>query len=529
MRGLHARSRRVHRKELSAPGGGTGLNAPAEPIRSIVIVGGGTAGWMTAAAFAKFLPRHCKIRLIESDAIGTVGVGEATIPTIRVYNASLGIDEDDFLRRTQGTFKLGIEFANWGALGESYIHGFGRIGRDHGLLGFHQYWLKAFLRGEAADLEAYSINTVAPRRHKFSRPRPDLPLSPLAQIDYAFHFDAGLYARYLRGFAEAAGVVRTEAKIIEVRLRERDDFIDAVRLESGEWVDGDLFVDCSGFHGLLIEQTLHAGFEDWTHWLPCDRATAVPCRSVDPLLPYTRSTAHGAGWQWRIPLQHRIGNGHVYSSRHISEDEATQVLLDHLDGEPLAEPRTLKFRAGRRRKLWYRNCVAIGLSGGFLEPLESTAIHMIQSHISRFLAAFPDQRFCEREIDEYNRQCAFEMERIRDFIILHYKETRREDTAFWRRCRTMEIPESLSAKLELFRASGRIYRDGAELFSHVSWLQVMHGQGVRASAYHPLVDALSDEDLGRFLDNTRSVIERCVDSMPEHAAFIAEHCAATSA
>lgn len=504
------------------------MNASAEPIRSVVIVGGGTAGWMTAVALRKFLPALCTVDLIESEEIGTIGVGEATIPTIRMYNSSIGLDEDEFLRRTQGTFKLGIEFANWARVGEAYIHGFGRIGRDHGLVGFHQYWLKSFLRGEAHDIEDYSINTLAARRQKFTRPRPDLPQSPMSQIDYAFHFDAGLYAGYLRELATAAGVRRTEAKIVDVRRRAADGFIEAVLLESGTAIGGDLFVDCSGFRALLIEETLQTGFEDWSHWLPCDRATAVPCASAEKLLPYTRSIAHGAGWQWRIPLQHRIGNGHVYSSAHISEDEATALLLGKLDGEALAAPRTLKFRAGRRRKSWSKNCVAIGLSGGFLEPLESTAIHLIQSHISRFLAAFPDRRFCEREIDEYNRQCAFEMDRIRDFIILHYKATERTDTPFWTSCRAMQIPQSLQDKLDLYRCSGRIYRDGAELFSHVSWLQVMHGQGIRAAAYHPLVDALSEADLTRFLDNTRTVIARCVAAMPEHAQFIQTHCAAGS-
>lgn len=499
---------------------------PTGKIENVVIVGGGTAGWMTAAAFAKFLPAACRVRLIESDEIGTVGVGEATIPTIRQFNASLGLDEDDFVRRTQGTFKLGIEFRDWSRLGASYIHGFGRIGRDHGLVGFHHYWLRAVLRGETHDLEDYSINTLAPRRNKFMRPRPDMANSPLAQIDYAFHFDAGLYARYLREYAESRGVARTEAKIVEVRVRPQDGFIAAVVLENGQSVDGDLFIDCSGFRGLLIEKTLETGYEDWTEWLPCDRAIAVPCRSVNPLLPYTRSTAHGAGWQWRIPLQHRIGNGHVFSSRHMSEDEATHVLLGGLDGEPLAEPRTIRFAAGKRKKTWNKNCVAIGLASGFLEPLESTSIHMIQAQIARLLSMFPDRRFAQVEIDEFNRLSDFDADRIRDFIILHYKQTAREDTPFWNYCRGMPIPESLQAKLTAYRTSGRVQRDNTELFSHTSWLQVMHGQGLRPCAYHPLADVLSDEDLAQFLGNTRGVIAKCVDSMPAHDAFIAAHCAA---
>ncbi len=499
---------------------------PQAPIQSIVIVGGGTAGWMTAASLAKFMPAACKIRLIESEQIGIVGVGEATIPTIRQFNASLALNEDEFLRRTQGTFKLGIEFRNWGCIGDSYIHGFGRIGRDHGLVGFHHYWLKAYRRGEADDLEAYSINTVAPRRNRFARPRPDMMNSPMSQIDYAFHFDAGLYARFLRSVAEARGVARTDAKIVEVRQRPDDGFIDAVRLESGDWVAGDLFIDCSGFRGLLIEQTLKSGYEDWTHWLPCDRAIAVPCESVRPLLPYTRSTAHGAGWQWRIPLQHRIGNGHVFCSKFMSEDEATSILLGNLDGEALAPPRTLKFAAGKRKKTWNKNCVAIGLASGFLEPLESTSIHLIQAQIGRLLSMFPDRRFSQVDIDEFNRLTDFDVDRVRDFVILHYKQTVRDDSPFWNYCRQMPIPETLEAKLRSYRSSGRVVRESTELFSHTSWLEVMHGQGVRASGYHPLVDALSEQDLAEFLTSTRTVIQKCVVAMPDHAEFIAANCAA---
>ena len=498
-------------------------------IQSIVIVGGGTAGWMAAAALSKFLPAVCKIRLIESEEIGTVGVGEATIPTLRQFNAALALDENEFIRRTQGTFKLGIEFRDWGRVGDSYIHGFGRIGRDHGLVGFHQYWLKAYLKGEYQNLEAFSINTVMPRQNKFMRPRPGMQQSPLAQIDYAFHFDAGLYARFLREYSTARGVVRTEAKIVEVRQRSHDGFIDALRLASGEWVSGDLFIDCSGFRGLLIEQTLKTGYEDWTHWLPCDRAIAVPCSSVTPLLPYTRSTAHNAGWQWRIPLQHRIGNGHVFCSKFMSEDEATGILLNNLDGEALAAPRTLRFIAGKRKTTWNRNCVAIGLASGFLEPLESTSIHMIQSQILRLLSMFPDQRFCEVNIDEFNRLSDVDADRIRDFIILHYKQTVRNDSRFWNYCREMPIPATLQSKLASYQSSGRVVREGTELFSHTSWLQVMHGQGVRASSYHPLVDVLTERELAEFLNNTRTVIQKCVETIPDHARYIADNCSAPSA
>ena len=378
------------------------------PIRSVVVVGGGTAGWMSAAAIARVLGARCSIRLVESDEIGTIGVGEATIPQIRQFNQSLGFDEDDFVRKTQATFKLGIQFVDWGRLGDAYMHSFGFLGRERGLLPFHQYWLKAMLAGSGGDLGDYALNVVAALQGKFMRPAALGPDSPLSSIAYAYQLDAGLYARFLRAFAEKLGVRRTEGKVRDTVLRAEDGFIEAIVLESGERIAGELFIDCSGFRGLLIEQALHAGYEDWSHWLPCDRAVAVPCASSGPLTPYTRSTARGAGWQWRIPLQHRIGNGYVYSSHHISDDEAAATLLGHLDGEPLAEPRVLKFVTGRRRKIWDRNCVAVGLSSGFMEPLESTSIHLIQSTITRLLSFFPDTGFDPVLIERFNQKAEFE-------------------------------------------------------------------------------------------------------------------------
>jgi len=494
-------------------------------VQKIVIAGGGTAGWMAAAAFSKVLGPRWKIVLIESDEIGTVGVGEATIPIINVFNNALELDENEFMRETHATFKLGIEFVNWGRVGDSYIHGFGPLGPDLGLTKFHHYWLKMHRAGKVGSIEDYSINIAASRANKFMRAQPQLGASPLAEISHAYHFDAGLYAAYLRRYAEARGVERMEGKIERVTIRANDGFIDALELDGGRRVSGDLFIDCTGFRGLLIEQTLKTGYEDWSHWLPCDRAFAVPCASVDPLTPYTRSTAHSAGWQWRIPLQHRIGNGHVFSSPFMSEDAAAEILMARLDGKALASPRLLKFVTGKRKKLWNKNCVAVGLASGFMEPLESTSIHLIQSTVSRLASLFPGREFCQVDIDEFNRQSDFEFERIRDFIILHYKATQRDDSAFWKYCRNMPVPDTLAHKMELFRAHGRVFRENAELFSEISWVEVMLGQHVVPSAYHPLVDAVADEKIMGFLDNVRGTIKRCVDAMPAHAEFVAANCA----
>lgn len=497
----------------------------ASMLKNIVIVGGGTAGWMAAAALSNHLKGNYHIRLVESDEIGIIGVGEATIPHISTFNRILGIDEDEFLRATQGTFKLGIEFVNWGAIGDRYIHGFGKMGPDLDGLPFHHYWLRMALKGEAADLSAYSINTLAPLHSKFMRARTDMPGSPLGEIMNAFHFDASLYAKFLRVIAERNGVVRTEGKIVEVKQREADGFISQLILASGERVEGDFFIDCSGIRGVLIEQTLKTGYEDWTHWLPCDRAIAVPCKSVEPLIPMTRATAHSAGWQWRIPLQHRIGNGHVYSSRFMGQEEATSILMNNLDGEALAEPRHIQYVPGRRNKVWNKNCIALGLAAGFFEPIESTNIHLIQTGISRLMTMFPSGGFNQADIDETNKQARIEYERIRDFIVLHYKATERSDSPFWNYCRTMDIPESLQHKMDLYRSSGRIFRDDNELFGETSWLQVMEGQRIHARGYHPFADLRPQEEVKAFLENTRMVIGKCVEVMPTHAEFIAMNCA----
>lgn len=495
-------------------------------IRSIAIVGGGTSGWMTAAALSKLIkPDYCQIRLIESEDIGTVGVGEATIPQIQLFNKLLDLDENEFVRKTQGTFKLGIQFVNWKKIGHKYIHAFGEVGKDMDGIQFYHYWLKMSQLGKVEELGNYTIGGLASDRGKFMRPF-DAGNSPLSTIAYAFHFDAGLYARFLREYSEARGVIRTEGKVVDTTLRASDGFIESVQLASGERIDAEFFIDCSGFRGLLIEQALKTGYEDWAHWLPCDRAWAVPCESVGEPIPYTRSTAHSAGWQWRIPLQHRIGNGHVFSSRFMSEDEACSILLNNLDGKPLAEPRLLKFVTGKRKKTWNKNCLAVGLASGFMEPLESTSLHLVQSTIARLMSFFPNKYFDQEDIDEFNRQTDFEVEKIRDFLILHYHATERNDSDFWNYCRTMSIPEALTQKIEEFKKNGRIYRNSSEMFNDLSWLEVMHGQGIHPRAYHPLVDRMAKDEIAQRLEGVKRVIEKSVDYMPTHAQFIAEHCKA---
>jgi tryptophan 7-halogenase len=495
------------------------------PIREMVIVGGGTAGWMTAAALARFLETArggadgWRVRLIESDAIGTVGVGEATIPQIRLFNAGLGIDEDDFLKATKGSIKLGIEFDGWRRPGERYMHAFGPVGRDLGLIGFHHYWLRGRALGVAAPFGAYSFNEAAAYALRFRRG--DNPATALPPLVHAYHFDAGLYAAYLRRYAEARGVERIEGRIARVERDGETGAVAAVWLDDDRPVAGQLFIDCSGFRGLLIEETLGAGYEDWSQWLACDRAMAVPCAATSDFTPYTRATARPAGWQWRIPLQHRTGNGYVYSSAAISDDEAAATLLANLDGEALADPRPLRFTAGRRKSIWVKNVVAIGLASGFLEPLESTSIHLIQSGIARLLAFLPDAGFDAAAIAEYNRQSAWEMTRIRDFIILHYKATARDDTPFWRRARDMAVPPDLADRIDLFRQTARIRRDHDELFTDLAWSQVFIGQGTVPAAHHPLARLLDDDDIAGFLGSLRGAIGHAVAGLPRHADFLA--------
>ncbi len=485
---------------------------------------------MAAAGLARAIEYPVSIQLVESEEIGTVGVGEATVPHLRSFNTSLAIDEVEFVRATRGTFKLGIQFVDWARLGDRYVHGFGTIGHDFRSLPFMQYWTKLHLQGKAHPLDEYSLNAAACPSGKFMSGATDVPAgSPLAQVAYAYHFDAGLYAQFLRRYAEARGVQRIEGQVVDVTLDSGNGFIESVRLKSGQKIEGELFIDCSGFRGLLIEQALKTGYDDWTHWLPCDRALAVPTEKTAPATPYTRSTARAAGWQWRIPLQHRTGNGHVYSSAHTSDDAAAQVLLANLDGRPLAEPRLLRFVTGRRRKMWNRNCVALGLASGFLEPLESTSIYLIQSGIARLIGMLPDRHMSPLLQDKYNADAAFEIERIRDFLILHYNATERRDTEFWKYCGTMSIPDSLARKVALFRDSGRFFREADEMFALTSWVQVMIGQRIVPTRYHPLVDAVSQADLEKLGNSVRGVIASCVAAMPMHEQFIDKYCRAPAA
>lgn len=494
-----------------------------QPVRKVTIVGGGTAGWMTAAVLSQWMTQ-IEIRLIEFDEIGTVGVGEATIPHIRNYLALAAIDPLKMIAATKATFKLGIQFLDWGAPGETYIHGFGKIGRDMLWLHPHQLWLAAKARtpGLVKDFDHYALNCVACLKNRFAFPDKRNMNSPLADIDYAYHFDASLFARFLRGESEERGVKRIEGRIVEVIQNPESGFVERVKLTDGREVDGDLFVDCSGMRALLIGDALGIGYEDWKEWLLCDRAMAVPCASVEPVTPYTRSTARKCGWQWRIPLQHRIGNGYVYASNLIEDAEVAEILLANLDGEPLADPRPVKFAPGRRLKSWEKNVIAIGLSSGFLEPLESTSIHLIQTGIHRLLAMFPAARFAAADIDEFNLQARTEYEDVRDFIIAHYKVTRRRGDPFWDHVREMDVPDSLAERLELFQASGRFFKHNAqELFAEESWVQVLLGQGFEMHA-DPVTNFVPDETIAKFLGDIAEVIEDVAEKMPDHGKFVRE-------
>lgn len=496
----------------------------SENISKIAIVGGGTAGWMTAAALAKVIgTQTCAITLVESEQIGIVGVGEATIPPIGQFNDILGLNVNEVLKATQGTFKLGIEFSNWGEIGERYIHPFGVYGATLKNVAFYHFWKKAYDLGISPDLDAYSMNVAAARSNKFM-PAKNIPDSPLAKIGHAYHFDASLYAKFLRGYSENLGVSRVEGLVSRVEQETSTGFISKLHLEDGRAIEADFFIDCSGFRGLLIEQTLKTGYEDWTHHLPCNSALAVPSAATKPLMPYTKSVAHAFGWQWRIPLQHRTGNGFVYSDKFIKDADAADLLLSNLDAEPIGEPRQLRFTTGKRKKIWNKNCLAVGLAGGFLEPLESTGIHLIQSTISKFLGLFPRKVGFEAEMARFNKLTDYEFQGIRDFLILHYKATVRDDSEFWNYCRTMEIPDSLQDKLELYQSSSGLYRDNNELFSEASWLAVMHGQGLRAKGYNPVVDTMPVDELEKMLLDMRQVIQKCAEAMPLHEEFIYKHC-----
>ncbi|WP_285713417.1 tryptophan halogenase family protein [Erythrobacter oryzae] len=501
------------------------MTAPPAPLKSITIVGGGSAGWMTAAALSQAVGGACTITLIESEAIGTVGVGEATIPPIRNFNQRLGIDEATFVRETQGSFKLGIEFVDWGRKDHRYFHPFGQYGAEFDTVPFYHHWMAEHLAGRApGPIDDFSMCWAMAKAGRFAHPSPD-PRLIQSTFDYAYHFDAGLYAAFLRRYAEARGVRRVEGKVVDVTLRAEDGFIEAVTLDNGTRIEGELFVDCSGFRGLLIEEALEAGYDNWQHWLPCDRAVAVPCERGE-FTPYTRSTAREAGWQWRIPLQHRTGNGYVHCSQFISEDEAAATLLANLDGKALADPRPLRFVTGKRREFWKRNCVAIGLAAGFMEPLESTSLHLIQYGILRLIALLPDASMPPLLVREYNAQTSREYELIRDFLILHYKATERQDSELWRYCAAMPIPDSLQYKIDHFRAHGTLVAETHELFANPSWIAVYLGQGITPERAPALAQMRAQVPVAERLGQIRRAMDEAVAAMPSHGEFIARHCAA---
>lgn len=486
-------------------------------IKNVVIAGGGTAGWMAAAALGKLLGKNLNITLVESDLIPTVGVGEATIPTLHIFHDLLKIKEADVMKATNATFKLGISFENWRDVNQDYIHSFGYLGQGCWAAGFQHFWVKGKQQGMVSEIGDYCPEHVASRRGKFA-------VVPNQDRNYAFHLDAGLYATFLRGIAETHGVKRVEGKINQVNQHNENGFIKSIGLDNGKIIAGDFFIDCTGFKGMLIEETLHTGYEDWSHWLPCDSAIAVQTKVTKNAVPYTRSIAHSAGWQWQIPLQNRMGNGIVFCSKHLSDEDAKATLLNNIEGDLINEPRVIKFKTGTRRKHWNKNCVAVGLSSGFIEPLESTSIHLIQQSIIRLMQNLPSKNMEQANIDDFNSKMRFEIDNIRDFIVLHYHVTQRSDSVFWRYCKNMEIPESLQQRINLFIENGNAYKTERELFGETSWIQVMIGQGLMPKHYHQIVDMMSDTELKGFLANIKSTIARRVNSFPEHNEFIKNYC-----
>jgi len=491
----------------------------AKPKLKVVIAGGGTAGWMTATAMANTLGSVIDLTLVESEAIGTIGVGESTIPPLLLFNRLLGIGEAEFMRATRATFKLGIKFENWKDVGETYFHSFGTVGKDHWSAGFQHFWLHGLQNGHRHSLDDYCLELKAALEGKFAH-------LPDERMNYSYHIDSGRYAAFLRQRAEADGAKRVEGRITRVELDSESGNIAALDLDGGRRIEGDLFVDCTGFRALLIEGALHAGYDDWTHYLPCDSAIAVQTASVRPPVPYTRAIAHDAGWQWRIPLQHRQGNGIVYCSRYLDRDAALERLLGSVEGQVLTEPNFIRYVTGARRKQWHRNCVAVGLSGGFLEPLESTSIHLIQRAVLRLVRMLPAGRVSERDVAEFNEQQLADMVTIRDFLVLHYKVTERRDSPFWRQCAAMAIPDTLEQKIELFRETGRVFRKNEELFAESSWIQVMMGQGIMPQSYHPVAAKLRQEELDHFLGSLRDMVAWTVAGLPSHQEYISGYCAA---
>jgi len=487
-----------------------------QKITKIVIAGGGTAGWMAAASLSKLLGKSFDITLVESDQIGTVGVGEAAIPTLTAFHRLLGINEQAFMKATHATFKLGINFENWKTGDDEYMHGFGRVGKECWAGEFQHFWLHGKQNNIDFDFDHYSPEIQAAKAEKFALSK--------GGLNYSYHLDATLYAKFLRTFAEAHGVTRIEGKITDVAKCPTTGCIQSIQLDNGHVIDGQLFIDCTGFAGLLIEKSLHTGYEDWSHWLPSDSAVAVQTKSVSSPLPYTRSIAHESGWQWRIPLQHRVGNGLVFCSKYLSDEDAKSLLVKNIEGEMINQPRVIKFKTGRRRKGWNKNCVALGLSSGFLEPLESTSIHLIMSGVLRLIRLFPFEGITPATVNEYNQQLTSELEHIRDFIILHYHATQRDDTPFWQYCKHMEIPDSLKQRIDLFKETGRIFTTEGELFRVDSWSQVMLGQGVYPEQYHQIAAIMKQHELDRFLSDIRQTIDKAVEGLPSHQSFLDQYC-----
>lgn len=500
-------------------------------IETIVIVGGGTAGWMAAAALSRLKAgRPVEIVLVESEQIGTVGVGEATIPPFVTFNTLLEVDEAEMMAACQASFKLGIQFQNWGKIGDNYIHPFGNYGYEMHGVSFHHVWHRLRQLGDRRPLQVFNLETMAAYFGKFAREeeykRDDLP-----PVNYAYHIDAGRYAGFLRRYAEARGVVRREGRVADVALDSDSGYVTSLTLDDGAVIAGDLFIDCSGFRGLLIEQALKTGYDDWTRWLPCDRAVAMPCHRDDGSgpLPYTRATAHSAGWQWQVPLQHRNGNGHVYCSSFMADDEAHDILVGNMAGKPTADPNFLRFVTGRRKKFWNRNVVTLGLAAGFMEPLESTSIHLINTGINKLISILSLDGISQAQEDAFNRLTGIEYERIRDFLVLHYSATRRDDSEFWNHCRTMAVPASLEEKIAIFRTNGQVFREQDELFTETSWAAVMMGQGIAMEGHNVMADSISFDKLRGEIDAMEKSIRYVVDTMPTHGDYLRQYCPAPAA
>lgn len=497
-------------------------------IEHIIIVGGGTAGWMAAAALSRIRAgRPVAITLIESEEIGTVGVGEATIPPFLDFNRLLEIDEREMLSMIQGSFKLGIQFVNWGKIGDSYIHPFGNYGYQVDGISFHHVWHKYQQAGDKRPIQVFNVETMAAHFGRFARTE-DYQRDDLPPVNYAYHIDAGRYARYLRNYAETRGVVRREGKISDVTLDNESGSVSSVTIENGDVLKGDLFIDCSGFRGLLIEQALKTGYDDWSNYLPCNRAVALPCLREDGSgpLPYTRATAHSAGWQWQVPLQHRNGNGHVYCNEYMSDDEAHSILVNNIAGKPGAEPNFLRFVTGRRKKFWNKNVVALGLASGFMEPLESTSLHLVNTGINKLIALLSLDGVTQAQEDAFNRMTGKEYARIRDFLILHYNSTTRDDSPFWNYCRNMPVPDSLTEKVELFRQNGQIFREDDELFTETSWAAVMMGQGIKIGGHNAMADAVREPNTRREIDEIEKSVQFVVQHMPSHGEYLNRYCPA---